>query len=146
MQKFSKSISTNFGFRLTLFIGNTVVAHVTAGVITSLCFFNFRENSGLVSADNATKLAEEPEFTIDAKFDFRYFEKSFSNFLTLTPIVTFVVSSESSDSNISSGPKDGLINEITLFPGINSFFFSNFFSINFLIMGSTEVIISLTMT
>ena len=62
----SASTSTSTGTRPTWAIGHTVVAQVTAGVITSAPGCSGRSLRGLVRAATASRFALEPEFTITA--------------------------------------------------------------------------------
>ena len=87
----------------TFVIGYTVVGQVTAGVITSSSvLIRLFLRSGLVSIDNARRLAEEPEFTMIEYFVPTYFANSVSNFFTLFPIVVFNFIMESNASYTSS--------------------------------------------
>ena len=52
-------------------------------------FLNLLFLKGLQEANTDSKFAEEPEFTINAYFDFSFFAKIFSNKLVLCPIVIF---------------------------------------------------------
>jgi hypothetical protein len=58
----------------------------------------------LTSAAAATRLADDPEFTITASATPRYSAHSASKRRTFSPMVTRVVSSESIASFTSSGP------------------------------------------
>ncbi len=72
-----------------------MVDHATAGTMTSSPGTSGRGNAGLTSAAAATRLAEEPEFTMTASATPRYSAHISSKRRTLSPMVTRVVSRHS---------------------------------------------------
>src|SRR6185369_1903543 len=103
----SRSTSTSTGTSPTFTSGKYVVDHATAGTMTSSPGTRGRGKAGLTNVAAATRLAEEPEFTITASATPRYSAHIASKRRTLSPIVTRVESRQSIASFTSSAPKDG---------------------------------------
>ena len=66
MLRLAASTSTSTGVSPACAIGQTVVAHVTAGVMTSSPGASGRSSCGLVSVASASRFALEPELTMTA--------------------------------------------------------------------------------
>ena len=78
--------------------------HATAGTMTSSPGRRRSGNAGLTSTAAATRLADEPEFTMTAWRTPRYSAHSVSKRRTFSPMVIWVVSSEAIASLTSSAP------------------------------------------